>query len=143
MGLHPLEGGAGLAHIVAVQPPAEGIEQHRRLPHQGADLVEPLLHIRRHHLHGAAVQADVAPGVAAEGPACALEGLHDGLDRFDLLLAAGFPLWRPVLPVRLGAVAQDTLIAGEAQAALGAEGGEVGMLLDELVQDGDGIQDPG
>ena len=47
----------------------------------------------------------MAPGVAAEGPAGALQLRDNGLDGFDLFLAVGLPLRRPVFLVRLGAVA--------------------------------------
>ena len=45
--------------------------------------------------------------------------------------------------IHICTVAQNALVARETQAALGTEGGEVGVLLHELVQDGDGIQIPG
>ena len=78
--------------------------------------------------------------MAAEGPAGALELGDDGLHSLPLPLAVGLLGIVPVLGVGIGAVAQDALVAGEAQAALGAEGGEVRVLADELIQDGQGVQ---
>ena len=81
--------------------------------------------------------------MAAEGPAGALELGDDGLDGGDLLLPVFLLGLCPALGVRLGTIAQNALVARETQTALGTEGGEVGVLLHELVQDGDGIQIPG
>ena len=84
----------------------------------------------------------MAPGVAAEGPAGALQLRHDGLHGLNLLLAVGLLFGSPAFTVGLGAVAQDALVARQAQAALGAEGGEVRVLLHEFVQNGHRVQIP-
>ena len=133
---------AGVLPVVAVGPLPVGVEQDGGGAHQAAHLVEPPLGVCLDGLHGLGAQADVAPGVAAEGPAGALELRDDGLHRLNLPLAVGLLGLGPALGVRLGPVAQDALVAGEAQAPLGAEGGEVRVLLHELVQDGDGVQVP-
>ena len=100
--------------VVSVGPLAVGVEQDGGGAYQGADLVEPPLGVRLDGLQGLGAQADVAPGMAAEGPAGALELGDDGLDGLPLLLPVGLLLLRPTLGVRLGPVTQDALIAGEA-----------------------------
>ena len=119
-----------------------GVEEDRGLPHQASHLVQPALGVRLDAGHVAVPQADVAPGVASEGPAGAAELFDNGLDGLPLLLAVGLLGVVPLLGVRLGAVAQDALVARQAQAALGPEGGEIRVLLHKLVQDGDGVQVP-
>ena len=87
--LHPAEGSTGLGYIVTVQPSAKGIEQHGSLPHERAHLVKPLAHVGGDGFVGAAIKADMAPGVAAKGPAGAFELGDDGFYRLDLCGAEG------------------------------------------------------
>ena len=138
--LQVFEDGAGLLDIVPVRPGAMGIVEDGSGTNQTAHLVQPALGVRLHPFQRGGREVDMAPGVAAKGPAGALQLRNNGLHRLALFLPVGFQFIIPHLGVRVGAVAQDALVAGEAQAAFGAEGGEVGMLPDELVQNGDGVQ---
>ena len=139
-----MEHRAGVLPVVAVGPLPVRVKQDGSGTHQAAHLVKPSLGVRLDGFQALGAQADVPPGVTAEGPAGALELCDNRLHRLDLLLAVGLPLRGPLhILIRLGAVAQDALISRQAQAALGAEGGEVQVLFHKLVQDGDGVQVPG
>ncbi|CAN4018006.1 peptidoglycan editing factor PgeF, partial [Dysosmobacter welbionis] len=144
LALEVLEHRAGVLPVVAVGPLPVRVKQDGSGTHQAAHLVKPSLGVRLDGFQALGAQADVPPGVTAEGPAGALELCDNRLHRLDLLLAVGLPLRGPLhILIRLGAVAQDALISRQAQAALGAEGGEVQVLFHKLVQDGDGVQVPG
>ena len=129
LALEIAEDGAGLLHVVAVRPGAVGIVEDGGGAHQAAHLVQPLLRVGLDGLQRLFGQVDMAPGVAAESPAGALQLRDDRRHGFPLFLSVGLELRRLVGAVGLGAVAQNAAVAGEAQATLGPEGGEVRMLL--------------
>ena len=147
LALEVLELGAGLMPVVPVGAGAVGIEEDIGGTHQRTHLLGPAdgVPLDPVQIHLGRVQVDMAPGVGAEGPASVLEALDDGLDRLDLGLAVGVKggtagVVGGDVDVVLGPVAQDALIAGEGEAALGAVEGEVRVGPDKLVQNGSGVQ---
>ena len=85
LALQVLEALAGRVPVVPVGTAAVRIEQNLRGADERADLVRPALGVVDDGLERLGVEADVAPGVAAERPTRFLEPLDDGLDRFDPL----------------------------------------------------------
>ena len=106
-GLEILEDGAGLGPVVAVGAFAVGVEEDCGVAYQGGYFVLPALGVGLDFGQSQllACQADVAPGVAAEGPAGAFELGYDGGYGFPFLLAGGFPLVVPAFGGLGGAVA--------------------------------------
>ncbi|MPM47855.1 hypothetical protein SDC9_94576 [bioreactor metagenome] len=135
---------AGLIHVTSVGTTAVGVEQNLCWTHQAAHFVKPALGIVGDFGKTSFLQVYMRPGVGSKGPAFLLEFGDDRLYGFDFLLAVcleGGEL-RGVgdVPVGLGAIAQNTLEAGQADAALSSVEGKVRMLPHELVHQSDGIQ---
>ena len=136
-----LEALAGRVPVVPVGTAAVRIEQYLRGADERADLVRPALGVVDDGLERLAVEADVAPGVAAKRPTRFLEPRDDGLDRLDLARAIGVErravggILRDVAVI-LRAVAEYPLIARQREDGLRAIERKIGMLVDKLVEDG-------
>ena len=116
LALQVLEALAGLVPVVAVGTAAVRVEQNLRRTDERADLVRPALGVVDDGLERLGVEADVAPGVAAERPTGLLQTRYDGLDGLDLARAVGIErgavgrICRDVAVI-LRAVAEYPLIA--------------------------------
>ena len=141
LALQVLEALAGLVPVVTVGTAAVGVEQNLRRTDERADLVRPALGVVDDGLERLGVEADVAPGVAAERPAGLLQARYDGLDRFDLARAVGVERGavgavRRDIAVILRAVAENAAIARQREDGLRAVQRKVGVLVDKLVENG-------
>ena len=117
--------GPPVAHVCAegVEDDIGGADErfHPLLPFIGVCLY-------RSQIPGA--QVDMAPAVGGQLPAAVPEALGHLADRFQVFLIIGIG----VLIFRIGAVAQNTLVAGEGQDCPGSLIGKVRVLCNEILQ---------
>ena len=114
---------------------SEGEEKYIGAADQLTHVILPLLIVRFKLGERNLAVVSVAPAVGSQLPAVIAQALCDLANFLAICLDVRvFPLVR-----RIGAVAEDTVIAGHGNDALGTAVGEVGMLFYELIQNRDEV----
>ena len=114
---------------------SEGEEEYIGAADQLTHVILPLLVVRFKLGERNLAVVSVSPAVGGKFPTVIAETLRN----FTHLLAVRFDVRIFPLVRRIGAVAEDTVIAGHGNDALGTAIGEVRMLLNELIQNRDEV----
>ena len=135
----PVEVGEALVlHGVGVPVPdlrPEGVEDDVRGADEGFHLLLPFIRVSHKLLVGDGSQIPVSPAVAGQLPSVVPQALGQLADRLPILLDVGVD----ALVGGVGAVAHDAVVAGEGDDGAGSPVGEIRVLLDEILQQGNQV----